>query len=54
MKEAFHADLLTFAHTIFRQLSKPPTNITKALKAHITRIDRVIEEHAARLAGHID
>ena len=53
-KEAFHADLLTFAHAVFRQLSKPPTDITKALKAHVTRIDRVMEEHAARLAGHMD
>ena len=53
-KEAFHADLLTFAYTVFWQLLKPPTNITKALKAHVTRIDRVMEEHAARLAGHMD
>ena len=54
IKEAFHADLLTFAYTIFQQLSKPPTNITKALKAHVTRINRVIEEYAARLTRHID
>jgi hypothetical protein len=55
MKEAFYADLLTFTYTIFWQLLKPPPiNITKALKAYIIKINRVIEEYTARLAGYID
>ena len=54
MKEAFYADLLTFAYIIFRQLLKPFTNITKAFKAYVIRINKVIKEHAARLAGHMD
>jgi len=55
-KEAFQADLLTFANAIFRQLSKPPppTDTAKALKAHIATIDKIVGEHTGRLAEHMD
>jgi len=56
-KEAFQADLLAFAHAVFRQLSKPPpppTDIAKALKAQATTISRIMDGHASRLAEHID
>jgi len=55
-KEAFQADLLTFANAIFRQLLKPPppTDIAKALKAHVAIVDKIVGEHTGRLAGHMD
>jgi len=54
-KEAFQADLLTFANIVFRQLSRPPpVDIANALKAHTRAIDKIMGGHAGRLADHMD
>lgn len=56
-REAFQADLLAFARIVFQQLSKPPPpppDITKALKAYTSAIDKIVGVHAGRLADHID
>jgi len=54
-KEAFQADFRAFASAIFRQLLKPPPiDITKALRAHTTTIDKIVGGHANSLAEHMD
>src|ERR1035438_10324275 len=56
-KEAFQADLLTFAHAIFRQLSKPPPPIDEAVartfKSSTAIIERTLAAHTKALETFI-
>jgi hypothetical protein len=55
-KEAFQADLLSFANTIFQQLSKPPhesIDIKKAFQEQEVKIDQIVEAHMTSLADVI-